>query len=106
MVGDMNIQAPPNLSPYDHRLFLSAGINDWGGMSPLTPDYVNPEAPWPHVQALEHACAVAGHRLQPRLPIYDRYVARPGWLDARLRPAVAQAAARLGGAIDMEAHPA
>ena len=52
MLPDMNIQAPPNLSPYDHRLFLAAGINDWGGISPLTLDYVNPEAPWPQVTAL------------------------------------------------------
>jgi FO synthase len=56
MLGDMNIQAPPNLSPYDHRLFVAAGINDWGGISPLTPDYVNPEAPWPHVVALAETC--------------------------------------------------
>jgi FO synthase len=103
---DVSVQAPPNLSPDDHLLLISAGLNDWGGISPLTPDYVNPEAPWPHVQALASVCAAAGHHLQPRLPIYDGYVARSDWLDARLRPAVAHATIRLDGAREMEAHPA
>src|SRR4029453_7889043 len=53
---DVSVQAPPNLSPDDHAILLSAGLNDWGGMSPLTPDYVNPEAPWPHVNALGATC--------------------------------------------------
>jgi FO synthase len=96
MAPEMNIQAPPNLSPYDHRLFLAAGINDWGGMSPLTPDYVNPEAPWPHVAALADTCRAMGFTLQPRLPIYAEYVDRPGFLDAALRPTVAQRAAEAG----------
>jgi 7,8-didemethyl-8-hydroxy-5-deazariboflavin synthase CofG subunit len=96
MLGDMNIQAPPNLSPYDHRLFLSAGINDWGGISPLTPDYVNPEAPWPHIAALTETCRTEGFTLQPRLPIYAEYVNRPGFLDSGLRAAVAQRAAERG----------
>jgi 7,8-didemethyl-8-hydroxy-5-deazariboflavin synthase CofG subunit len=103
---DVSVQAPPNLSPDDHLLLISAGLNDWGGISPLTPDYVNPEAPWPHVQALASVCAAAGHHLQPRLPIYDGYVASSDWLDARLRPAVAHATIRLDGAREMEAHPA
>ena len=96
MVGDMNIQAPPNLSPYDHRLFLNAGINDWGGMSPLTPDYVNPEAPWPHVAALAETCRAEGFSLQPRLPIYAEYIDRPGFLDPALRAPVARIAAERG----------
>ncbi|MFQ5665581.1 MAG: 7,8-didemethyl-8-hydroxy-5-deazariboflavin synthase CofG [Candidatus Binatia bacterium] len=96
MLGDMNIQAPPNLSPDDHRLFLAAGINDWGGISPLTPDYVNPEAPWPHVRALADTCRAQGFTLQPRLPIYAEYVDRPGFLDPALRDAVAQRAAERG----------
>ena len=96
MMDDMNIQAPPNLSPYDHRLFLSAGINDWGGMSPLTPDYVNPEAPWPHVAALAETCRAEGFTLRPRLPIYAEYVARPGFLDPALRAPVARIAAERG----------
>src|SRR5207248_9973527 len=49
---EVSVQAPPNLSPADHALLLTAGLNDWGGISPLTPDYVNPEAPWPHVAVL------------------------------------------------------
>ena len=96
MVGNMNIQAPPNLSPYDHRLFLNAGINDWGGMSPLTPDYVNPEAPWPHVAALAETCRAEGFSLQPRLPIYAEYIDRPGFLDPALRAPVARIAAERG----------
>jgi FO synthase len=96
MLGDMNIQAPPNLSPYDHRLFLTAGINDWGGISPLTPDYVNPEAPWPHVAALAETCRAEGFTLQPRLPIYAEYIDRAGFLDASLRPLLAERAAETG----------
>ena len=85
MMPEMNIQAPPNLSPLDHRLFLAAGINDWGGISPLTLDYVNPEAPWPQVQALAETCRAEGFTLAPRLPIYAEYIDRPGWLDEGLR---------------------
>jgi FO synthase len=96
MLGDMNIQAPPNLSPYDHRLFLAAGINDWGGVSPLTPDYVNPEAPWPHVAALAETCGAEGFTLRPRLPIYAEYVGRAGFLERRLQPLVAERAAETG----------
>jgi FO synthase len=85
MLPAMNIPAPPNLSPLDHRLFLAAGINDWGGISPLTLDYVNPEAPWPQVQALAETCRAAGFALAPRLPVYAEYLERPGWLDEGLR---------------------
>jgi FO synthase len=96
MLREMNIQAPPNLSPYDHRLFLSAGINDWGGISPLTPDYVNPEAPWPHLRALADTCHAEGFELHPRLPIYAEYVDRPGFLDPALRDAVRRCADEKG----------
>jgi FO synthase len=89
MLPDMNIQAPPNLSPHDHRLFLAAGINDWGGISPLTRDYVNPEAPWPEVVALARTCADAGFRLEPRLPIYSEYLDQAEFLDPLLRHHVA-----------------
>ena len=102
---DVSVQAPPNLSPDDHALLLAAGLNDWGGMSPLTPDYVNPEAPWPHVSALGATCAAAGYPLRPRLPIYPTYVERGGWLDDGLGPAVAAAVARLAATTTtMEAH--
>ena len=96
MCHDMNLQAPPNLSPYDHRLLLSAGINDWGGISPLTKDYVNPEAPWPHVATLADTCGSEGFTLQPRLPIYAEYVDRPGFLDPALRHRVYKCAAERG----------
>ena len=96
MLREMNIQAPPNLSPYDHRLFLAAGINDWGGISPLTPDYVNPEAPWPHLRALADTCRTEGFTLQPRLPIYAEYVRQPGFLDAALAEPVRRRAEEIG----------
>jgi 7,8-didemethyl-8-hydroxy-5-deazariboflavin synthase CofG subunit len=80
----MNVQAPPNLSPRQVELFLRAGINDWGGISPLTRDYVNPEAPWPHIERLGEECARAGFRLGERLAIYPEYITDE-WLD----PAVA-----------------
>jgi len=104
----VSVQAPPNLSPDDHALLLSAGLNDWGGISPLTPDYVNPEAPWPHVQALAETCATRGFTLRPRLPVYDRYRTRPGWLDASLAPVVGAAAGGLAAATPstMEAQSA
>ena len=91
----VSVQAPPNLSPDDHALLLSAGLNDWGGVSPLTPDYVNPEAPWPHIQALADTCAASGVTLRPRLPVYDGYRTSPGWLDPGLAPIVHAAASRL-----------
>src|ERR1051326_6583500 len=62
---DVSVQAPPNLSPADHALLLAAGLNDWGGISPLTPDYVNPEAPWPHVAALAAECPAPRHPRRP-----------------------------------------
>ena len=71
----MNVQAPPNLTD-DFGVLLDAGINDWGGVSPLTIDWVNPEAPWPHLERLRHETETRGHRLRPRLPVY------PGYLDA------------------------
>lgn len=93
MLPELNIQAPPNLSPYDHRLFLNAGINDWGGISPVTLDYVNPEAPWPQLQALARTCADEGFTLAPRLPVYGEFIDRPGFLDPSLRPHIAARAA-------------
>ncbi|MEH6550195.1 MAG: 5-amino-6-(D-ribitylamino)uracil--L-tyrosine 4-hydroxyphenyl transferase CofH [Pseudomonadales bacterium] len=87
--AQMSIQAPPNLSPGVLEQLVAAGINDWGGVSPLTPDHVNPEAPWPHVDTLARETRVAGKLLQERLTIYPAY-AQDGetWLDSRLRTAV------------------
>jgi len=69
----MNIQAPPNLSASDFPRLLSAGINDWGGISPVTPDHVNPEAPWPEVERLRLATEAQGRLLLARLPVYPAY---------------------------------
>lgn len=86
---DMNIQAPPNLSPGALEQLVAAGINDWGGVSPVTPDHVNPEAPWPHLDELAAQTRSAGAFLEQRLTIYPEYVRRPDvWLDGKVRPAV------------------
>jgi FO synthase len=74
--GEMNIQAPPNLTPDGYELYLEAGINDWGGVSPLTPDFINPEAPWPALQRLEKKSAEAGFELKARLPVYPEFIAQ------------------------------
>jgi 7,8-didemethyl-8-hydroxy-5-deazariboflavin synthase CofG subunit len=84
--GDMNIQAPPNLTPEKYELYLDAGINDWGGVSPLTPDFINPEAPWPALQTLKEKSADAGFTLKARLPIYPEFIAQEEkFLPASLR---------------------
>ncbi len=74
--GEMNIQAPPNLTPDGYELYLDAGINDWGGVSPLTPDFINPEAPWPALRLLQEKSAQAGFELKARLPIYPEFIRR------------------------------
>jgi FO synthase len=85
----MNIQAPPNLSPGVLPQLVAAGINDWGGVSPLTPDHVNPEAPWPHLDRLARETAAAGKFLDQRLTIYPAYVQAPErWLAQPLRTPV------------------
>jgi len=84
-----NIQAPPNLSPEALGPLLDAGINDWGGVSPVTPDHVNPEAPWPQLRVLEQAAADVDKQLLPRLALYPEYVVQPEtWLDEGLRTPV------------------
>ena len=84
--GEMNIQAPPNLTPNGYELYLDAGINDWGGVSPLTPDFINPEAPWPALRLLQEKSAAAGFELKARLPIYPEYIQRSGrYLSPALR---------------------
>ena len=86
---DMNLQAPPNLTPGAYPIYLTAGSNDWGGISPVTPDHINPEAPWPEIVALEQATAAAGFTLRERLAIYPEYVrARPEFIPAPLRERV------------------
>jgi FO synthase len=80
----MSIQAPPNLSA-DYGPLLLSGINDWGGISPLTPDFVNPEAPWPEIGRLAELCADAGYELRERLTIYPEYLADDRFLDPAVR---------------------
>src|SRR5881392_1529192 len=88
----MNLQAPPNLMPDALEAMVAAGINDWGGVSPVTPDHVNPEAPWPHLDSLERTTAEAGRILRERLAIGPAYARRPDvWLDARIAPKVRRA---------------
>jgi FO synthase len=88
----MNIQAPPNLSPGSLSQLIAAGINDWGGVSPVTPDHVNPEAPWPHLDALTRATADCGKELVERLAIYPAYVRdMHRWVDASLHKALLDA---------------
>ena len=83
----MNIQAPPNLSPGVLPQLLDAGINDWGGVSPLTPDHVNPEAPWPHLDKLAAETAAAGKFLEQRLTVYPKYVREyNSWIAEEVRP--------------------
>ena len=90
--ADMNIQAPPNLSGGPLSAMIGAGINDWGGVSPVTPDHVNPEKPWPALDALAQRTSEAGKVLVERLAIYPAYIAQPEkWLDASLRPQVLRA---------------
>lgn len=73
MMPEMNIQVPPNLSPGSYQDFLSAGINDWGGVSPLTPDYVNPEFPWPEIKKIQEGTRRAGFELRCRFPVYPEF---------------------------------
>ena len=86
---DVNIQAPPNLTPGVYPRLLAAGLNDWGGVSPLTPDHINPEKPWPGLRALRDATEAQGFDFRERLAIYPEYATRVEFLDERLRPRVA-----------------
>jgi 7,8-didemethyl-8-hydroxy-5-deazariboflavin synthase CofG subunit len=79
---EMNLQVPPNLTA-DFGIYLDAGINDWGGVSPLTIDWVNPEAPWPHLDKLESATEARGFELRQRLPVYPEFITEE-WIDPGL----------------------
>jgi 7,8-didemethyl-8-hydroxy-5-deazariboflavin synthase CofG subunit len=88
---DFNIEAPPNLSPGTYPRLIRAGLNDWGGISPVTIDHINPEAPWPLLVALREATARMGYELRERLTIYPEYVTeREGFLDDAVRAKVAE----------------
>ena len=85
----MSIQAPPNLSAETWPDLIAAGLNDWGGVSPVTPDHVNPEAPWPEIASLAERSAAAGKILVERLAVYPSYALDPDrWVDPALAPAV------------------
>ncbi|HEY6277448.1 MAG TPA: 7,8-didemethyl-8-hydroxy-5-deazariboflavin synthase CofG, partial [Streptosporangiaceae bacterium] len=101
----MRIQAPPNLIGDQYRLILAAGIDDWGGVSPLTPDHVNPERPWPQIDDLAARTADAGMTLAERLTIYPGYLREP-WLDPRLAGHVAALADPVTGLARPGARPA
>jgi FO synthase len=88
----MNIQAPPNLSPGTYQQLIAAGLNDWGGVSPVTPDHVNPEAHWPHLQDLADKTASTGKLLVERLAVYPSYVQNASeWQDPQIATYVLQA---------------
>src|ERR1700678_2093610 len=74
LMPHMNIQAPPNLSDPHYADLLDGGINDWGGVSPLTPDFINPEKPWPHLEELQRRTEAKGFQLRQRLPVYPEFV--------------------------------
>ena len=85
VLQEMNVQAPPNLSDDDYPFLLRAGLNDWGGISPLTPDFINPEKPWPHIERLAERTAAEGFQLTERLSVYPEYVDRDEFIDEGLR---------------------
>src|ERR1700678_3559963 len=91
LLPNVNIQAPPNLSAPYYEELLDAGINDWGGISPLTPDFINPEKPWPHVEQLRSRTQAKGFELRQRLPVYPEFLpavmAKPGLLSEKLSAA-------------------
>jgi FO synthase len=92
MPADVTVQAPPNLGSGYLRALVAAGIDDWGGVSPVTPDHVNPEKPWPHLEALARETAAAGKVLVPRLAVHRRFVAdRVRWIDKGLHTALLRA---------------
>jgi len=96
--SEMNLQAPPNLSPGVFHRIIDSGINDWGGVSPVTPDFVNPEAPWPHLKNLAEETAREGKILVERLAVYPSHLKQMDrWIDVELRPMVL-------GAIDGEGY--
>lgn len=103
---EMNIQAPPNLSADTFPALISAGINDWGGISPVTLDHVNPEAPWPGVEHLRLATAAQGKILTKRLPVYPAYALQNGrWQDAEIVPHVLRLSDAMGFSRDDDWAP-
>jgi 7,8-didemethyl-8-hydroxy-5-deazariboflavin synthase CofG subunit len=100
LMPEMNIQAPPNLSDPHYADLLDAGINDWGGISPLTPDFINPEKPWPHLDELRRRTEAKGFELRQRLPVYPEFVAQAATQSVLLNQRLAQSP------LALDAHPA
>ncbi len=84
VLRDMNVQAPPNLSDDNYTFLLEAGINDWGGISPVTRDWINPEKPWPQIETLRERTAAAGYELKERLSVYPEFITRDGFIDSEI----------------------
>ncbi len=104
--ADVHVQAPPNLSPGVYQRLIGAGIDDWGGVSPVTPDHVNPEAPWPELDALARRTAEMDKILVPRLPVYPAWVADPErWLHSKVATRVRQSVDADGWARDDDWAP-
>jgi len=101
---DARVQAPPNLVGDEYQLMINAGIDDWGGVSPLTPDHVNPERPWPQLDELAGLTAAAGFTLRERLTVYPPYVRAP-WLDPSVAAHVAALADPATGLANEAAIP-
>jgi len=97
LMPEMNIQAPPNLSDPHYADLLDGGINDWGGVSPLTPDFINPERPWPHLEQLRERTEAKGLKLRQRLPVYPEFAEQAAAHSALL-------AQRLSSAADAEGY--
>ncbi len=99
MGPDANVQAPPNLAPEVLELLLRSGLNDWGGVSPVTVDFINPEAPWPELAELRRRTEAAGQRLVERLPVYPEHLLqRPDFFDPQVREAALRLADGAGWA--------
>ncbi len=96
---EMNIQAPPNLAPERLSELARSGLNDWGGVSPVTVDFINPEAPWPTLAALQRATEASGQRLRERLPVYPEWTARREFFDAQVWSRLPRFADRDGYAV-------
>ena len=101
---DVSVQAPPNLAYDDFPRLLDAGIDDWGGVSPVTIDHVNPEAPWPERERLAQATRSRGLELAPRLPVYPTFL-DADWLDPRVLPTALRSSDALGLAREDRWHP-
>ena len=85
---EIDVQAPPNLAPGLLEQLLRAGVSDWGGVSPVTVDFINPEAPWPTLRSLRMRTETAGQRMVERLPVYPRHLARAEFFAPELRSTV------------------